>query len=106
MEATGAYGRRCGEGLTGQDQGMPRVRGHDRRSELDVGDLPAGDGDGGQRLDAEDLGEPDPPEPGAGRIPGGVDHGGEAAAADHDTDLHRLTSCDPDPSGAQRPAAR
>ena len=50
-----AWGR---ERLLGQHHRMPRVGGHHRGAEPDVGHLAAGHGNGGQRVVAEDLRRP------------------------------------------------
>ena len=78
---------------------MTGVGRDDGGAELDSGHLLAGHGDGRQRLDAEELGNPGPPYAGLGHLPDRLDHGGQAAAADHDSDVHRVTVAAAQPAG-------
>ncbi|GAA2852678.1 hypothetical protein GCM10010517_10400 [Streptosporangium fragile] len=48
-----------GEGLLGEGGRVPGVGGDDGGAELNAGHLAAGHGERGQRVEAEDVGEPD-----------------------------------------------
>jgi hypothetical protein len=61
-----------GLGLAGHDDRVPRVGDRDGRAKVDVGDL-AGDGrDRGDRVDVEELTEPQRSHPGASAMPIGI----------------------------------
>ena len=62
------------EGLLRQHHRVTRVAGDHRRAELDVGHLAAGDGDGGQGVMGEDLGQPGGGEAVIGDLPHRCDH--------------------------------
>ena len=47
-----------GERLLGQGGGMPRVGGHDGGADLDARHLRAGDGERGEGVQPEDVGQP------------------------------------------------
>src|SRR5206468_10769780 len=56
--------------------------------ELHAGELPAGDGDGRQRFEGEDLGEPGPSHAGVHHLLNRGDDGSQAIPANHDSDVH------------------
>ena len=74
---------------------MARVGRDHRRAELDARDLAAGDGDGGQRVVGEDLGEPGTGEAVVGRLPHGgddlVDRAPCEGVPEEDADAHGRT---------------